>query len=162
MDFDVANNALTLGRQSWFYSGYARKSHKCGGERGARSELFNSSNYSIGMQTVVIKAESDVFTQSFISQQPFYPDGEVRLSGGLPTYDTHGLFNIVLGNRESVYGGRTEYAYSRNIWIPLSTTIPTLKTSNGSQIFKVEGDTYLTLFIRNKNYCSTLERGKKT
>ena len=161
LDFDVANNALTLARQSWFYSGYARKSHKCGGESGARSELFNSSNYSIGMETVVIKTESDVFTQSFISQQPFYPDGEVRLSGGLPTYDTHGLFNIVLGNRESVYGGRTEFAYSRNIWIPLSTTIPVLKTTNGSQIFKVEGDTYLTLFIRNKNYCSTLERGRK-
>ena len=160
-EFDISNNALTLAEQPWFYSGYARQSKKCSSESGARSELFNSSNYSIGMPTLIIKTQEDVFTPSFISQTPFYPDAEIRLGGGIPTYDTHGLFNIKLNNRESVYGGRTELAFSKNLWIPLSTTIPVLETSNGSQNFSVEGDVYVTLFIRNKNYCSTLERGEK-
>ena len=160
-DFDISNNALTLAEQPWFYSGYARQSKKCSGESGARSELFNSSNYSVGMPTVVIKTQEEVFTDSFIDQAPFFPDAEIRLGGGLATYDTHGLFNIKMNNQESIYGGRTELAYSKNVWLPISSTIPVLETSNGSQIFKVDGDVYVTLFIRNKNYCSTLERGYK-
>lgn len=159
--FDVSNHALTLAVQPWFYSGYARMSKKCGGEQGARSELFNSGNASIGRSTVIIKTQEDVFSQSFIDQSPFYPDAEVRLGGGIPTFDTHGLFNIKLNNRESVFGGRTELAFSKNSWIPISSTIPVLQTTNGSQVFKVEGDTYISLFIRNKNYFSFIERGEK-
>jgi hypothetical protein len=160
-NFEISNNALTLARQSWFYSNYARKSEKCGSEDGAKSELFNSSNFSIGRNTVVIATENDFFTNDFISQVGFVPDGEVRLSGGIRTYDTHALVNIYRNNRESVYGGRSELAYSQNVFTALSETIPVLKTSNGSQMFKVYGDCYMTLYIRNKNYFSDNERGFK-
>lgn len=161
--FDVSNNALTLGVPSWFYSGYARKSEICPNFIDkSRSELFGTSNYSIGRKTIVIKTEEPVFTNAFIAQNPFYPDGEVRLSGGIPTYDTHAIINIELNNRANVYGGRSELAYSKNIYVPLSETIPVVKNSNGTQVFKVYGDTYVSLQIRNKNYFSLEEPGAKT
>lgn len=160
-NFDVSNNALTLGRQSWFYSSYARKSEKCGAESGAKSELFNSGNISIGMPTVVISADEDIFTDAFIDMAPIPISAETRLSGDNRGYDTHGLFNIEMNNQDSVYGGRTELAFSKNVYYPISETIPVLQTSNGAQNFIVYGDVYSTLVLRNKNYASTLERGKK-
>lgn len=161
--FDVSNNALTLGIPAWFFNTYARKSHICSQFADqSRSELFGTSNYSIGRKTIVIKTEVPVFTDDFIAQNPFYPSAETRNGGDVPTYDTHAIINIELNNRANVYGGRSELAFSKNIYIPLSETIPVIKNSNGTQVFKVYGDTYVTLQIRNKNYFSNAEPGEKT
>lgn len=151
---EISNNALTLAKQSWFYSGYARNSEDCGAnENGARSELFNSNNVSRGYKTTVIKASEDVFTNAFINQNPFSVNPEVRdpYNNNGYTYDTHALINIKLNNESSVYGGRTELAFSKNVYIPLSETIPVLKTSNAIQEFFVQGDVYTTLYPRLKN-----------
>lgn len=162
-NFDISNNALVLARQSWFYSSYARRDQKCQYENGDKSELFNSNNFSQGATTVVLSAEEDIFSDTFIAMAPITISGEVRLGNGNKTYDTHGLINIEMNNLDSVYGGRTESAYSKNIYIPLSKTIPVLETSNGIQNFRVYGDTYCSLFIRNKNWIVPgFERGDKT
>ena len=152
---DVSNHAMTLGKEQWFFSGYARNSDNCNSENGAKSELWNSNNISRGYSTLVIKTAADVFTSSFIDQSPFLVSPEVRdpytNDQGLNAYDTHGLFNIVLERKDSIYGGRTEEAYSKNFYKPVSDTIPVLETSNSEQKFTVEGDVYCTLWIRTKN-----------
>lgn len=161
-NFDVTNNALVLARQSWFYSSYARRDEKCKIESGAKSELFNSNNFSEGATTVVFTSEEEIFSDTFIDMAPITISGEVRLGNGNKTYDTHALMNIELNNLDSVYGGRTESAYSKNVYISLSKTIPVLETSNGIQNFKVHGDTYCSLFVRNKNWIvPDAERGFK-
>ena len=154
---EVSNNGLTLQKQPWFYSAYGRNSAGCSLDDGAKSELFNSSNYSPGFPTVVLKASENVFTNAFINQIPFTVNPEVRdpYNGNLKCYDTHGLINIKMGNEQSVYGGRSELSYSKNVFIPLGDTIPVLTTSNNTQVFKVYGDTYCSLYIRNKNNYNT-------
>lgn len=152
---EVSNNALTLAKQSWFYSNRARESDGCQIENGAKYELFNSSNYSPGYKTVIINASENVFTDQFIDESPTHIDGSGEMSSWTYSdgyyYSTHALINIQMNNQESVYGGRSEISYSKNIYIPLSKTIPVLKTSNNTQSFKVYGDTYTTLYARHKN-----------
>ncbi len=160
--FDISNNALVLARQPWFYSSYARRDRKCASEEGDRSELFNSNNFSEAATTMVLSANEEIFSDDFIDMAPIPISGEVHLGSGNKTYDTHGLINIEMNNLDSVYGGRTESAYSKNVYIPLSKTIPVLETSNGIQNFKVYGDTYCSLFLRNKNWIVPgFERGHK-
>ena len=152
---DVSNNAMTLGKEQWFFSGYARNSDNCSVENGAKSELWNSNNVSRGYRTLIIKTGSDVFTNSFIDQDNIRVSPEVRdpyTDGqGLNCHDTHGIFNIVLERKDSIYGGRTEEAFSKNDYKPLGDTIPVLETSNSEQQFIVEGDVYTTLWVRTKN-----------
>lgn len=154
---DVSNHAMTLGREQWFFSWYARESQGCSGllnfEDGASSELWNSNNISRGYRTAILKASANVFTYSFIDQNPFYVDPEYHdpYGGNMRAFDTHGLFNITLDRKDSIYGGRTEDAFSKNIYKPVSDTIPVLKTSNSAQEFLVEGDIYTTLWVRLKN-----------
>lgn len=150
---EVSNNALALQKQPWFYSAYARHYDGCWADDGARSELFEANSTSIGQKTMIIKTKKDVFTNEFINQPAFRVDPEVRdpYGGNGLCYDTHGLFNIKMNNEENVYGGRSELAYSKNLFIPLGETIPVLKSSNNAQLFKVHGDTYTTLYVRLKN-----------
>ena len=161
-NYDVSNNALVLGRQPWFYSFYARRDHKCKREEGDKSELFNSGNFSAAATTMVLTADQEIFSDNFIDMVPISISGEVRLGSRNKTYDTHALVNIEMNNLDSVYGGRTESAFSKNVYIPLSKVIPILQTSNGIQNFKSYGDTYCSLFVRNKNWIVPgVERGEK-
>jgi hypothetical protein len=150
---EVSNNAMTMQKEAWFYSAFGRRSSKCGIENGARSEIFNTTNYSPGFKTVVIKCSENIFTNEFIGQIPITVNPEIvdPYNANLKTYDTHGLINIVMNNRENVYGGRTELSFSKNVYVPLGKTIPVLKKTNNTQVFKIYGDTYSSLYIRNKN-----------
>lgn len=152
---EVSNNAMTLAKQSWFYSLRARESDACQTEDGAKYELFNSSNYSPGYSTVIIKAEENVFTDEFIDEQETYIDGHGEMASTSYStgyyFSTHALVNIFMNNYDSIYGGRTELAYSSNVYVPLGETIPVLGTSNNTQVFELFGDTYTTLYIRQKN-----------
>lgn len=152
---EVSNNAMTLARQSWFYSYRARESDPCSAESGSHYELFYSSNYSPGYKTVIIKSKDDVFTNEFIDEERIFINtvGEIKndIYGDGWANSTHALINIKMNNDESVYGGRSEISYSKNIYVPLSKTIPILKTSTNVQMFKVYGDTYSTIYPRTKN-----------
>lgn len=156
---DVSNNAMTLAKQSWFYSFRARESDACRTENGAKYELFDSNNFSPGYPTVIIKASENVFTDEFIDEALTYINGSGEMASSTYSdgyyFSTHALINIKMNNEESIYGGRSEIAYSKNIFIPLSKTIPVLKTSNNIQSFDVYGDSYTTLYSRNKNNYNT-------
>ena len=162
---EISNNALTLAKQSWFYSHRARESDACQTENGAKYELFNSSNYSPGYKTVVINANENVFTNEFIDEIPFYIDGTDEMESTSYSdgkyLSTHALINIKMNNEESVYGGRSEISYSKNIYVPLGKTIPVLQTSNNTQEFLVYGDTYTTLYARHKNGYNTEGVGER-
>ena len=154
VDNDVSNNAFSLPVPPWYFSGYARNWSFNAGTN-ARSTLFIAAMTSPGYRTMIIKASEDLFTQAFtgIVTLPQI-DSQVRLGSSIVHglgWDTVPLINLYRNNRESVYGGRSEKAYSQNTYIPLSRTIPTLKTSNNSQVFDVGADVYVTLNIRTKN-----------
>ena len=151
MDNDISNNTFALANQPWYYGGYQRKWTFQDGR--PNSTVFKTAMTSPGYKTTIIKTTEDLFTDSFIGDLLPNINTQVRLggSGYSKVYDTFPLINLFRNNRDSVFGGRSEEAYSRNTYIPLSKTIPTLKTSNASQVFDVGGDTYLTLNIRTKN-----------
>jgi hypothetical protein len=154
LDNDISNNTFSLANQPWYYSGFARKwEYTNGNADRPKSEVFATAMTSIGYKTTILKTTDDLFTDDFIGELLPNIDTQVRLGGSTyaKVYDTFPLINLFRNNRESVFGGRSEEAYSRNTFIPLSKTIPTLRTSNNSQIFDVGGDTYLTLNIRTKN-----------
>lgn len=153
-NYEISNNAMTTQHQSWYWSYYGRRDERCrNGEE--KSGLLKSNNYSPGRKTVIIKAKEDVFSDSFINTVPFFPpfvDRDITSPDGTCAgYDTHGLFNLVMNNRENIYGGRSERNYTNNIYVSLSDTIPVNVYNNGAQKFIVTGDVYSTLFIRNKN-----------
>ncbi len=155
VDNDVSNNTFGLANQPWFYGQYQRKWTLQQGR--ANAEVFRSAMTSPGYKTVIIKTDVDLFTDVFIGNSLPDIDTQIRLGSNdsgaefVKGYDTIPLINLFRNNRESVFGGRSIEAYSQNTYIPLSRTIPTLKSSTNAQIFDVGADTYMTLNIRTKN-----------
>lgn len=146
---DVSNNAIAMPCMPWFFSPYQKRSDDQEGK--SRADMFREATVSPGYPTTIIKTQEDLFTKDFVGPDIFTVDSEIRV-GGVPhtVYETYPLINLVRSNRESVYGGRSAQAYSRNTFIPLSRTIPVSK-NGGVQMFDCGADTYITLNIRNKN-----------
>ena len=65
--------------------------------------------------------------------------------------DVHIISNLKRKNTDSLYGGRTVFAYSKNEYVPMSDVIPIESKRIASQLIYVEGDVYCNLFLRNKN-----------
>jgi hypothetical protein len=153
---DVSNNAIAMPCMPWFYSYYQKRSDKQD-ESASRADMFREATVSPGYKTTIIKTDQDIFTDSFVGPIIHKVDSQIRLGGGPHSvYDTYPIINIYRDNRESVYGGRTQQAYSRNTFISLSRTIPVSKNS-GVQSFDVGADTYITLSIRTKNDAGNTE-----
>jgi len=176
--FESVNMALTLFAQHaynsslWFGGFYSDRKDVF------RSETGQSSNQSEGYPTVFIRANDDVFTNDLIGEHvtdPIYVkahthegnaknvdiNGLVGNNGGwvgVPNTDSHALINIKMNNESSIYGGRNKYAFSQNIFIPLSKVIPTAgaTASNQAQRFTVQGDFYTSLYLRTKNDFSNI------
>ena len=167
--FDISNMALTLFAQNAYNSSlflsavYHDRLQRilCGSHK--------SSNNSEGYPSIFIRAKEDVFTDDFIGAHRYNPikskphtwEGVSKLvdingdltTEGVPSTDAHAIINIKMDNEGSIYGGRTKYAFSKNVFIPLSEVIP-LKGATGdnqSQKFNVQGDFYVSLFLRTKN-----------
>lgn len=151
LENDISNNACCLANQPWYYGAYQRKWTFQDGR--PNSEIFKTAMTSRGYKTSIIKTTTDLFTESFLGSVLPDIDPQVRLGGSnfVKTYDTIPLINVFRNNRDSVFGGRSLESYSKNTYIPLSRTIPVLKTSNGAQQFDSGADVYITLNIRTKN-----------
>lgn len=151
---DISNNALCLPCQPWFYGDDQRNFLNQGGNNEYAFTIFGSGIHSPGYNTIIIKTTEDLFTNTFNGYVYPLVDTHIR-EGNDPilraVHDTTPLINIFKNNRDSVFGGRTVEAYSKNTYIPLTKTIPVLKSSNNAQYFDVGADTYVTLNIRTKN-----------
>lgn len=157
----ISNNTFGLISQPWFYGSYQRDFDTSGGR--PKSEIFASAMTSPGYKTVFLKTTEDLFTTEFIGPDIHRVNPQVRRSGNEEVvYDTIPLINLFRNNRDSVYGGRSEEAFRRNVFIPLSKTIPTLKGSNAVQSFDVGADVFMTLNIRTKNDYGEDEIKKRT
>lgn len=184
--FEASNMALSLFGQGAYNSGIWRSGHRVGQNAGSKdrysSQTSDSSQESHGYPTVFIRTEADIFTNDFIGPQAttnpiisppttFYgnyvnrsedgapnPSNSFYWKDGVESSDSHAIINIKMNNEASIYGGRTKYAYSQNQFIPLGKVIP-IKGSEGTnkaQVFYVQGDFFVTLFLRTKNDYSAL------
>lgn len=149
---DISNNTHCLPSQPWYYGGFQRR-WSFANNGGANSSIFRSGTISPGYETVIIKTTEDLFTREFhgSSLGPVHPQIRKSKDPRNALYDTLPVINLNKGNRESVYGGRTKEAFSQNTYIPMSETIPVIKSSNSAQSFDVGADIYVTLNIRTKN-----------
>ena len=149
--FDISNNAMCLPSMPWWYSNEVRNIKKADDQH--QFEAMLASTVSIGQRTMYIRSALNLFTNSFIGPQNIpTPNPQIASpTSGINIYDSHALINIKKTNEDSVFGGRSEIAYSKNVYIPLSETIPVNKTNNASQSFNIQGDAYVSLFIRTKN-----------
>jgi hypothetical protein len=147
----LSNNAFVLPNQAWFY-GTAQREWDRANNNDPRNNIFHSGITSPGYKTVFIKTELDLFTDDFIGPEEMTVFSEIR-DGGFDhvVFDTIPLVNIYRNNREIVYGGRSEKAFSENTYIPLSKTIPTAGFNTAAQVFECGADTYISLVIRTKN-----------
>ena len=191
-NFEASNNALSFFSQGAYNSGLWRTGKYnldgtnwytqfiIGGKLDAFAcETYQSSQESKGYPTIFIRGKEDVFTDDFIGPQATDPiktrpnTGEGNDSlidengdsiGYIPSSDSHAIINIKMDNENSIYGGRTKYALSKNVFIPLGNVIP-IKGSvsdNQAQIFDVQGDFYVSLYVRTKNdYSELLEENNK-
>lgn len=104
-------------------------------------------NMGFARRTLFVKTKEDYFSDNRILQTSFqYPIH----SSGLYCYTSGIISNLKRSNSDSIYGGRTDYAYSSNQYIPMSDVVEINKKSVVSQIFQCGGDTYTTLYLRNK------------
>ena len=144
---DVSNNALVMPVMPWYYGAYQRNWNTSD-----KKNMFGKvCTVSPGYATTIIKTKEDLFTDSFIGFNVHKVHSQLRRGGSeYKVSDSYPLINLYRNNRQSVYGGRTEQAYSRNTYIPLSKTIPVSKRT-GVQSFLCGADTYMTLNIRTKN-----------
>lgn len=168
---DISNNAMTLGDPQMYYSSLLRKGgdrkvdidNWFDNERTAICGFMKTINVATGYRTNIIKTDEDLFTDA-----DFYNDLEYMYANcdyfsgnsyGLKQItDAHALINIELNNHDTVYGGRNKFIFSKNIYVPLSKVVPLYKNSNQGQITYCEGDTYTTLFLRQKtDYHRALE-----
>ena len=148
--FDFANHAISLGNPGWFYGISAR--------RGSREHTtFKIWNKAQGRNTLFIKTKNNFFSAENIAQTPYiikcavnFGHIDYRNNDELKGHDAYIVSNLKRNNKDSVYGGRTEFAYSANEYIPLGDVIPVDTQKISSQIFYVEGDTYCSLYLRNK------------
>lgn len=153
-NFEVSNNAFVLPSMPWWYSNKVRAIEKDDDQY--RYEAFpRGGHISPGGRTMFIRTQGDLFTDAFIgTPKTNHVDPQIVIPAdaeSFTSYDTHALINIERNNADSVYGGRSEQAFSRNIFIPLSQTKPISGSTNAAQVFQVEGDTYVTLWARKKN-----------
>lgn len=150
--FDLSNNAMCLPSMPWWYSAAVRKVEESDDENQYQAML--ASLPSKGEKTLFIRSETDLFTDSFIGPVTLpRPDSQIVFGSDklVDIYDSHALINLKRSNAISIYGGRSELAFTKNSYIPLSETIPVEKSTNGSQTFMVQGDAYVTLYLRTKN-----------
>ena len=147
--YEISNNALTLFQPVIYYSDPDRYPEVRQGN--TNFEGWKSNRHCMGARTLFLKTQDDVFNE------PFF-DGAIAACNHEGTgwaytdaaFVKHALINIVKDNADTIYGGRTELAYSRNVFIPLSKTIPIPKDSNRTMRVKVAGDTYCSMFFNNK------------
>ena len=158
--FELSNNTFCLPCMPWWFSEEVRRMRKEDDQYGF--EALPRSNISFGERTMFIRSDGDLFTDSFIGPQTLdVVSSQIRRGvNSYITYDSHALINIKRNNVSSIYGGRSEQAYSKNVAVPLSETIPTYQESNAAQVFNVQGDAYVTLFIRTKNSYGDNETGQ--
>ena len=148
--FEYANHSMTLASPGWFYQINARSRNS------DRFSLFRVHNICGGRKTVFIKTKNNYFTSDNIVQIPFIIKSKVNFGTSEGRFDSikgHDAFivsNLKRENQNSIYGGRTEFAYASNEYIPLSDVFPVIDNIISSQIFSVEGDTYCSLYIKNK------------
>lgn len=150
--FDLSNNAMCLPSMPWWYADSVREIGE--GDDQHKYEAMLASTVSKGQRTMFIKSIGQVFTPQLIGLPNIPPvSSQIRIgsTASATLYDSHGLLNIQRENRVSVYGGRTELAFSKNVYIPLSETKPVNKNDNSASVFNVEGDGYVSLYIRTKN-----------
>lgn len=160
-NFEYGNNSLTLASPGWFFQGAAR-------DRNAdKYSLFRVHNLCGGRKTVFIKTKENFFTSENISQEAYIIKSKVNFgttngrSDATKGNDAFIVSNLKRDSKDSIYGGRSEFAYSSNEYIPLSETYPVLNKSINSQVFSIEGDSYCSLYIKNKtsyNGSNTPER----
>lgn len=149
--FDYANHTISLGNPGWFYGHSAR--------RGSQEHTtFKVYNIVEGRKSIFIKTKENFFTTDNIAQTPYLIKSKVnfghtdyRNDDLLKGHDAYIVSNLKRNNIDSIYGGRSEFAYSANEYIPLSEVIPVVSNRIVSQIFYVEGDSYCSLYLRNKS-----------
>jgi hypothetical protein len=159
----VSNNALCLPYQPWYFGTWQRQFdyHQSNDPGRSRHQLYKTGLTSKGYNTVFLKAEEDVFTDEFAEPWLPSPNPQIREEWDRKTIeisDAVPLINLFKNNQASVYGGRSREAYTRNRYIPLSKSIPVLKSSNDIQYFDVGIDVYVSLNIRIKNDFSNEEQ----
>jgi hypothetical protein len=148
--FDFANHAITLGNPGWFYVQQARRKNR-------EASMFKCQNTAQGRKTVFIKTTNNYFSTENINQTPYiikckvnFGDLGYRRSDTLKANDAYIVSNLKRNIADSIYGGRTEFAYASNEYIPMGDVIPVDTTKIVSQVFYVQGDTYTSLYLRNK------------
>lgn len=149
--FDISNNALVLASQGWYFQETAR------GRDIPKFTLFRVNNIASGRDTIFIKTKTNLFTDQNINQIPYIIYSRVNFGTSNGQKDTirgndaYIISNLRRDNADSVYGGRSEFAYSVNEYIPLTDVFPIISNRITSQLFYAQGDTYCNLFIRNKS-----------
>jgi hypothetical protein len=151
-NFDYANHALTLGHPGWFYGKSARRHNN------REQTTFRCNNIAGGRKTVFIKTANNFFSTANIAQASYIIKSKVnfgqqsyRNADELKGHDAYIVSNLKRNNVNSIYGGRSEFAYSSNEYIALSEVIPVITNRITSQIFYVEGDTYCSIYLKNKS-----------
>lgn len=151
--FDVSNNALTLAAHGWYFA----LSGRSVGQNNGHTTPFRVNNISAGRNSIFIKSKEHLFTAANIVQSDFAVQtivnfGATKWSRQTVTVcDAYIVSNLRKKNSNSIYGGRSEYAYSTNEYIPLSDVIPVDTEKEISQLLYVQGDTYCSLYLRNKS-----------
>lgn len=160
--FDVSNNAIVLPSHGFWYIRATRL--PMSDDPPIRTSLVTTNNIASGRNTLFLKTNTDFFKNDIINQNSFvvnarYNNAPSNYSyGQIKANDSYIISNLKRDNADAIYGGRTEFAYANNIYIPLSDVIPVIDSYVASQKITVEGDTYTSLFIRNK---TSFIKGKK-
>jgi len=150
--FDYANHAFTLAAPGWFFQQRARQATYID-----TASLFRVANTAGGRETILIKTVENFFSTANIAQTPYIINSQVNFGTAtgrrdvLKGNDAYIVSNLKRNNEDSIYGGRTEFAYASNEYIPLSDAIPIVANRIVSQTIYVEGDTYCSLYLRNKS-----------
>lgn len=164
---EASNAAVSLFAPHAYYSGAYRSGARSDGDY--ISQTYQSSKRSEGYPTVFVRTEDEFWTNDMLNpelQNPIYIkphtgagfyamediDG-TQTYEGQPNIDVHIIANIKRNIEATIYGGRSRYHFSKNVFLPLSKVIPAHLniSNNGPQVFTSEGDFYLTLFMRTKN-----------
>lgn len=150
--FEISNNAMTLGIPVWYYNGQVRGIEKSG--------YVKSANIASGRRSIFIKTKENFYTDELLNSSAYIIWGREDEAGPssqaflgynvLKGRSAHQIINLIREDLSFLYGGRTDYAYRSNLYIPLSDIIPVNKKKEVSQIFNVKGDTYTSLYLRNK------------
>lgn len=148
--YEISNNALALAQPALYYNIWDRYPEVVGGD--VNFEGFKSSRHCVGARTLFVKTDDPIFDEAWFEGQivgsPNEGIGQQIESNA--AYKYHAIMNAEKDNLDTIYGGRSELAYSRNVYIPMSKTIAIPKNSNRTIRMKVQGDTYCSLFFNNK------------